>query len=474
MATNVTPPGNRFDFYVPRPALGAKRFPAAKQPKPHSFIKMRFKAVSTVPFGTGGTVATMNVISDVAFVSAILECGYGRRADWTSQLVLSRRECADLMRYLKARLALVLASFEVRNQSRRPRPFYAKVEASEKVSLSFILGGIGAYLAAHAWLKAAGDSVKSFLHVGIYAKSSSRSGPLISFALSSGKSPDFLVEAQSGEWHVFESKGGIASGRWSRICEGLTQLENLPPIGWKAAGPTQPATTCVCVHTSIDPGRALAFTAIDPPGAGDYDDQPITLIEGVCRLLLITEAIEQFRALTTGATFQVSALTGWTLAVTSFSEDMTLGIPARYLRAEKQVRCRLAVFLAVREFLERASSQNSSQTFIGRLRRAVRRRMAQRTEDADALLVPLPWLDRKLEQLPRSHLQGEFLVECARVLRLDRLAKRLSVDEDERKRIVSASQSGQLALTSAGLLLDQASQGTPHTTDVKQPSMPRG
>ncbi|CDY74683.1 hypothetical protein BGLT_03625 [Caballeronia glathei] len=472
MATKVTPLGNLFDFYVPR-VLGAKQFSKPMTYKPYAFIQKHFKAAGAVPFGSKGKPPAIVAISDVDFAAAILECGYGRRAEWKTHLALSSRECAELMHYLKARLALVLASFRVENQSRLPRFFYKKLEASEKVSLSFILGGMGAYLAAQEWLKAGGDPVRSFLHVGIYAKASIKPGRLISFSLRSRKSPDFLVEAQSGKWHVFESKGGVTSGRWSRICEGLSQLESLPPIGWFGAS-TAPAETCVCVHTSIDHGRPLVFTAIDPPADIDSDAEPFTLIEGAARLFQALEAIEQFKALRTGANVKSPELDRWTVAPTSFSESISIGIPSRYLRAEKLIRRRLAVFLAVREFLETERRTSRSETFTDRLRRSVRLKLKPNEEDDGALVVSRIWLDRKLERLPRQRLQGFFLLECARALKFDELVDLIEVSYSERKRILFESRGSQKALTSAGLLLLQTSQGEAPMRAVEAPSTSRG
>ncbi|SAL62217.1 hypothetical protein AWB68_03266 [Caballeronia choica] len=464
MATTKLPPGNQFDFYVPcKPA--AKKFSKPAGVKPSAFVGSNFKAAAAVPFGSKGILPGTVSISNTEFAAAILECGYGRRADWKAHLALNPRERADLRSYLKARLALVLACFHMDGKCRLPRPFYKRVEQSEKVALSFILGSMGAYLAARKWLKAGDDPMKLCLHVGIYAKVSLKPERLVSFASTSKKSPDFLVEADSGDWHVFESKGGVASERWARICEGLKQLEGLPAIGW-AGSPTMPVKTAVCVHTSVDIGKPLAFMAVDPPSDVQAGDEGFVLIKSAARVLQIIEAIEQFKALRADAGVQIPEQEGWTVAPTSVSMDMKIGIPNRYLRAEGSLLRAVAVFLAVREFLERERPASKCETFSDRMRRSVRLKLRASSNGEDALVVPPAWLNRKLKRLPRHRDEGLFLSECARVLRFERLLKFVEVVDTERVRITIAEGPDTL-LTSAGLVLLGNSAGASTIENVQ-------
>ena len=150
---NAMSAGNKFTFYVPKPRLGGKVFPPKKQPHPEAFITSRFDKTSSAPFGTKAALVKAKVISNVSLLAAALECGYGGPAHWTSSLMLDPTQCAQLGAYLGTRLDLLLTSIERTSRIWQPRSFYKKVEPSEKVALSFILGGIGAHLAAQAWLR---------------------------------------------------------------------------------------------------------------------------------------------------------------------------------------------------------------------------------------------------------------------------------------------------------------------------------
>ncbi|WP_371880038.1 hypothetical protein [Caballeronia sp. S22] len=330
---------------------------------------------------------------------------------------------------------------------------------------------MGAYLAARKWLQAGNDPMKSFLHVGIYAKASLKPNRLVSFASKSKKSPDFLVEADSGDWHVFESKGGVASERFARICEGLKQLDGLPSIGWTGFTPT-PARTAVCVHTSIDNGMPLAFMAVDPPSDIKASDEGFVLVKSAARAFQIVEAVEQFKALTVEASTQGTGTGGWTIAPISAPMEVKIGIPNRYLRAEKPLLRALAVFLAVREFLEKERPSSRSGTFTERLRQSVRLKLASNSDDVDSLRISRGWLDRKLKRLPRSKIEGFFLAECARVLEFDRLLKYVESNIGERVQF-TLEQGTETVFTSSGLLLLGAAAG-PSTEEVVQNVASRG
>ncbi|MGT2469289.1 hypothetical protein [Paraburkholderia terrae] len=465
--------GNKLSFYVPKPRSGAKAFPPKKQPHPEAFIKSNFDVTLSAPFGAKAPLVLSKEISRVSLLSAALECGYGGPAHWTSSLMLDPTQCAELGTYLGSRLDLLMTSIERVSQIWQPRSFYKKVEPSEKVALSFILGGIGAYLAAQAWLEAGGTSIKSFLHVGIYTKSSARASPLVSFALKSGKSPDFLVEGHHHGWHVFEAKGGQNTKRWARLCEGLAQLDALPPIGWSTGGSLYRAVTCVCVHTSIDPGDGVSITAVDPPST-DYDpDAPFLILEGVSQLLLMLEAIQQFNALSSDTPSDNDSLPEWKLSKATVAEDITIGIPSSLLYAEQTIRERLAVFLAVREFVERNPSRPSKQPFRTRLRRAVRERMRRDPADATFVRLDEQSLTATLQQFPDVFVPEEFLGACAKILGLDSLAQNLALHEEQRSLVTSITGAGGI-VTSGGLLLFDTSSGQSDDEKLMEPSTSRG
>ena len=468
----IPSPGNAFQYYVPRRTSGSSvpskatptsvSSPSAKPKyiKPWTFIKNNFVVTNKVPFGSKGVLTSHFVIRDIDIVRASLECGYGRRSEWTSALALSPREAIELSKYLLMRLQMVIACIQAdKNQAKIPRSFYTRVEASEKVALSFIIGGIGTYLAAQNWLQAGDDSVGAFLHTGIYTKGIDEASPLVHFTTASGKSPDYLVESRKGQWHVFESKGGNGAGRWGRIVEGLVQLADLPKIAWAGKVP-KAATTCVCVHTSVDATRVLHITAVDPPGDSNFDEDgpSLVLIEGVCKLLLLLETIEQFRALSDDVIAALNPrLDGWSFSQSALFGGLIIGIPERYLRYERNIRIRLAVYLAVSEVIASPLFNKKMGEARKSLVQVVGEKLRSHSTAAGSLSIPQGWLNTMLNRIADEHGSENFLLLCAQHLSLDNISRRIALTTPE---VVSIhlSQDFPYLLTTGGMYLQQRPQ----------------
>lgn len=463
-------PGNKFVYYVPKPVVGAaaarpakpihlSKADAATSKKtylpPKKFITTKFGTTLKANFGKGGALDTHKVIRRIDIVQAAIEGGYGRRKKWTTELLLSKSAAVDLTRYLVHRLQMVTACLEQdTNQAQKLRSFYDRVEASEKTALSFVFGGMGAFLAAKAWLAAGGDPLRSFLHVGIYTKGIDGAGPAVDFESGSTKVPDYLVESASGAWHVFESKGGALTGRWERLCEGLAQLASVPKIGWAGTVSTN-AVTCVCVHTSTDAGRALRVTAVDPPGEGSAVDgkEPLVLITGVCRLLLMLETLEQFRALDDQPSKDVLTLgSGWQQGCSSMFGGLDVAIPSRYVQREDEVRQRLAVYFAIRTAIAGLGiHSNFSDLMVGAVE--LETNIAAQFETPAAT-----WTFERAEVLQRlvPHVgEADFLRRCSEELELEKLAAELMPHpmQDADSLVARILQSGEFVVTSGGMLL---------------------
>ncbi|WP_156328121.1 hypothetical protein [Massilia sp. WF1] len=289
----VTPAGNSFTYFLPKSSSSqtvhvktAGKNGVLEYRKPHSFIKANFNKVNKLKIHVTGSLPPQRILRGVDIICAALEGGYGRHNLWTSGLAMKPAEASDLARYLLSRLALVTSCLlRNANHALTIKPVYAHVETSEKAALSFIIGGIGSYIAAQNWLRTGGDRLDLFLHAGIYTKAVNGIGPLVNYSSTSKKSPDYLVYSEKKDWHVFESKGGSIDDRWLRIVQGLAQLANLPPIFWVGDSPKD-VKTAVCVHTSVDANKALQITIVDPPSKNDEEKESasIGLIENVCKL----------------------------------------------------------------------------------------------------------------------------------------------------------------------------------------------
>lgn len=359
--------GNNFSFQVPiGTTTASKPIPSANTGKfryaaPGRFLKENFELATRVPFGQKGIIESdTRRVSGIQAIRAALDCGYGHRIKWSAHLVLNPHEIEGLISYLTMRLRMAAACVEITyGEKWMPASFFATVEQAEKTCLSFILGGIGTRLAAKYWIGANGEKVKSFLHAGIIARGVGNLSALFSLNSKSEKSPDFLCESSSGLWHIFESKGGQDSGRPARLVEGLAQLARAPQVGW--INSIQTPASCVCVHTSVDAGRPFKVVAVDPPGDEDTafegsDEStnrkpPVELIKSVCGLLLMLEAIAQFRALVepNGQRFKEHPL--WEDAGATSFRGVVVGIPRVYFHLENEVRFRLAAYLSLQDLL---------------------------------------------------------------------------------------------------------------------------
>ena len=435
--------------------------------RPAEFIESNYAVTSAASFGQKLSLGgTHHVVRRVDIVRAALEGGYGRRVNWTADLVLSQVEADNLADYLIQRLEMVDAFLDTMpNAAKVVLPFFERVEPSEKTAASFILGGMGAYLAAQRWLAAGGDSIRSFLHVGTFTKGIAGKAPKIAFPApvkkagkkASNKVPDFLGEGQSGHWHVFESKGGHLAGRWGRLCEGLAQLAHVPPIGWTTK-PAAAATTCVCVHTSVDAGQVMRVTAVDPPPVirrtkrgGDGGARPLELIEGVCRLLKMLEALEQYRALAGNDDDEVQKAE-WQFASSSSFGGLRAGVPIRYVEREEEVRYRLAVFFAIRAVLEKSTPRNF-KSFLESVEKGL---SSVPTEGlvGQALAFDLAAV---LERLAPHTDSADFLHRCSVELGLEQLAGEVMPPPGQHLDdiLLRLSQEGEYAITSGGLFLQE-------------------
>jgi hypothetical protein len=304
------------------------------------------------------------------------------------------------------------------------KPFIKSVEATEKTSISFVLGSLGAHFAARLWVAGWGDVLDAMLHVGIYAKATLVATPLVNFKPSGGKWPDFLVHTKGGRWHIFESKGGSYAKRHARIVEGLAQLAQPPLISWTVGSPS-PATSCVCVHTSTDSKARLKFTAVDPPGdalsLGELP--PVKLIGAVCDLLLVLETIDQFRALTA---IQVDPFnlpeSDWVEAESTAFGGLTLSIPTRFLVHEGAIRARVATFLAIREVYDSPIFWTGEVKLRPPLNVAIENVLAAQISAEDRNQYGWEWLDTE---------SPSFLEQCSERLGLDILAAKVARNDSD-------------------------------------------
>lgn len=375
--------GNIFKFYVPTgvamhatsqvpPSLALKRatLPTPKSapagapprltPKKHIHKEYRALGAGDALFKALGA-SEKHLITQLNLIGAALECGYGRRKNWTAPLILNAAEGASLAVHVLLRVKLVLNCLELNgNNSQAIKEFYEHVESTEKGDISFVLGGLCTFLAARLWLRATMDPLQAFLHVGLCANALSTPLPFLKIAKSGTKSlPDYVAVSASTKLHLYESKGGELEAKWGRLMEGLDQLYATPSIGWGAPLPNA-VESMNCVHVTVDAGRALEVTVVDPPPErlGQTDDAPqepvVFFLPGVARLLQVLEAVDYYRALTDELVpeEELGSPTEYQIRPTAEFGGLLVGIPKAFIRAEQHVRLCLAVFMSIREVLD--------------------------------------------------------------------------------------------------------------------------
>ncbi|RCW69222.1 hypothetical protein [Pseudorhodoferax soli] len=465
--------GNRFEFYVPRvagtkPALPIG--PGAKAVKaPATFVKKNFKVTAHPPFGAPGGLPKNVPIQDIDVLRAALECGYGKRRDWTALLLLNPSEAQDLAAYLLARLQMLLSCIYIDSQgARTPRGFYKTMETSEKAAMSFAAGGIATYLAAREWLSAAGERLDKFLHVGIFTKAIAGAPSPVQYNSTATKWPDYLAVTASGGWHVFESKGGVRRDRWRRVTEGLLQLNAVPQIGW-ATHPPAAATSMACVHASLDANQPIQVTVVDPPADAPSrpESQPVALIPEVAVLMKTLETIDQFRALTDmPAELRPTIGESWVERDCRQFPGVRASLPAGLLALEAEARDRLALFVATRDAIESEKFRSFSLRPKAAFTQAVDKELA-----GHALRFRDSPERNQLVELALDYRTDGFLVRVSSALDLNRFA-------DEAARLASVAndispERGDVVATSGGMRLTRKLREGPSEQTTREVERPR-
>lgn len=360
-----------FEYWVQKrstaPASGSASLP------PHKFIKRNYSRAVVASFGIAGRLSTRVVLRKVEVVCAALSAGYGGYVNWNPRSVLAGAS-GDLRRYLNFRLEMLASCLTYSGRDAKPKPFFEAIETTEKGALSFVAGCVGTHIAARVWLKAGGTTMRQFLHSSSYTKASAVVPSRVvrlNRTTRRGVMPDFLVLDGGGDWHVFESKGGVLSKRWVQIVRGLEQLDNVASVGFVGAvgPPVAPRSKC-CVQTALESDRPVSVALVDPPGVGegdraegdDAEGAAIRLVPGVAELLALIETLDCYHSLADPQRKSVDdsrALSRWSMTRSSAFGGCEIGLPRAFIEFEDMVRVLMAWYLAVQQALENLSAAQS-------------------------------------------------------------------------------------------------------------------
>lgn len=352
-------------------------------PRAKKFITENFDVSPRVPFALGPyrPVPTALNIHRSHLLGACILAGYGRHGSWIGTLFKNSNDCADLRGFLIHRFKLLNTCLDFRGGSVRLKAFHSIVEPSDKNGLSFMLGTMGTYLAARQWLRAADRHIVAFLHTNIFTAALAVSPhALVNLTRSGRKLPDFLVKDSAGEWHVYESKGGVKRQRWSRLVEGLIQLDCISAVGNASVGPPPAPSSKVCVHTVVDSTNPIGIIAVDPPSGpdGPIPDEPpsnpesfsLPLAEGVGELSAIFDSIKWFETVR-GPVEKIEVEFGQAKVPVSLRgapHDIVVGLATPLLERSNLIAVLLAFYQLGRHYFGDEKYEQSAVPFLNYLR----------------------------------------------------------------------------------------------------------
>ncbi|MGV1169269.1 hypothetical protein ACV6DN_20215 [Enterobacter asburiae] len=277
-----------------------------------------------------------------------LECGYSQCIDWTADGILDENIYKRIGWYARNRLRLAGTCVEIsQGKAFKMQNFYQCIEASEKSTISFILGGFFCYQSATYWLTSRHEQIEHFIHAGLIKKASLQFYP----DEEKRKTPDYLIETHEGKWHVFESKGGEHTPRWQRIEEAVKQLESVTHVVRKGGKPEK-IRTFVCTHTSIDADKDIAINVVDPV---PERAQPLIINPDVCILLSKLTLISLFdtlSAIETSRKYEIEGMDDWVFVHAPEYDDVQFGIPKMYMEFKGEIKSSLGIYLALKEVID--------------------------------------------------------------------------------------------------------------------------
>lgn len=352
-----------------------------------------------------------------------LECGYSRCLDWTADGILNEEVYKWIGWYTRSRLRLASTCVEVsHDNSLKMRKFYQCIEASEKSTISFILGGFFCYQSATYWLTSRHEQIEHFIHAGHIEKASLQFYP----DKKKRKTPDYLIKTHAGEWHVFESKGGEHTSRWQRIEEGVTQLDSVTQIGCKDK-PPKDISTFVCTHTSIDADKNIAINVVDPvPELA----QPLIINPDVCVLLSKLTLISLFDTLSAIESSSIQEIPGiddWVFVHAPEYDDVQFGIPKVYLKFKGEIKSSLGIYLALKEVIDLKLVDNNETRYFKEGREKIAALITERSELRNVYKRLKPTLEQYSKITENNY--GHFLKSLAKSLVLEPLTEIILLEE---------------------------------------------
>lgn len=352
-----------------------------------------------------------------------LECGYAQCIDWTGEAILNENIYKSIGLFTCARLKLAGSCVVIsKNKAFKMQSFYQCIEASEKSTISFILGGFFCYQSAIYWLTSRHEQIAHFIHAGLIKKASLQFYP----DKEKRKTPDYLIETHKGKWHVFESKGGGHASRWQRIEEAVKQLESVTHVVRKAGTPEK-ILTFVCTHASIDADKDITIDVVDP-----VPDrvQPLIINPDVCTLLTkltLISLYDTLSAIQTSRKDEIEGMDEWVFVHAPEYDDVQFGIPKLYLALKTKLKLRLGIYLLVKEIIDVKLAKNIETDFV----KKVEFKLSASIPSQYNLKKIIDWLKPLLNKKISDVNYHQFFLQLSEKLKLPDLTKDILEEENK-------------------------------------------
>lgn len=355
-----------------------------------------------------------------------LECGYAQCIDWTGEAILNENIYKSIGLYTCARLKLAGSCVVIgKNKAFKMQSFYQCIEASEKSTISFILGGFFCYQSAIYWLTSRHEQIEHFIHAGLIKKASLQFYP----DKEKRKTPDYLVETHKGIWHVFESKGGGHTSRWQRIEEAIAQLDSVTQIVRKDGEP-EDIITFVCSHTSIDAGNEISISVVDP--VPDHA-QPLIINPDVCTLLsklTLISLYDTLSAIETSRKYEIEGMDEWAFVHAPEYDNINFGISGMCLGFKRKLKLRLGIYLLIKEIVDLNLAKDKIGVSIAEVKEKLTASLSSQVKIRRVIGALSPFMRRKI-----SHENyGDYFNALSEYLALPKLTKKIL---EEEKRLVN-------------------------------------
>lgn len=296
--------------------------------------------------------------TELYLIPGVIECGYGQVIKWTSETIIKNKSLNDdMVSYSINRVRLATSCItRTINKEYKVKPFFRFIEPAEKADVSFIIGGIFSYLTALNWMHYHHEKLKYLLHANLLTSASLN----IIQTFKTRSMPDYLAHTESGNWHVFESKGGTIYDRWPRVAEGLKQLGMVKAVVWKNGTP-RAVSSAVCTHASMDAGRVIETTVVDPENDISHTIKLDSSVVILANAIISLDIYKHFSDDKPG--IKTDGADGWIFARSSVFTGLGVAIPEALISREEDIRSRLGIYLAVKETVEYFNPRRTMQIF---------------------------------------------------------------------------------------------------------------